>query len=32
LPEEEKVKNRDLVRDIPEILARAGYATVKPNV
>ncbi len=29
LPEEEKEKDRDLVRGIPEILARAGYAIVK---
>ncbi len=32
LPEEEKDKDRDLVRGIPEILARAGYAVVKSNV
>jgi hypothetical protein len=29
LPEEKKEKDRDLVRGIPEILARAGYAIVK---
>lgn len=29
LPEEEKEKDRDLVRGIPEMLARAGYAIVK---
>ena len=29
LPEDEKEKDRDLVRGIPEILARAGYAVVK---
>jgi hypothetical protein len=29
LPEAEKKKDRDLVRGIPEILARAGYAIVK---
>jgi hypothetical protein len=29
LPEEEKEKDRDLIRGIPEILARAGYAIVK---
>ncbi len=29
LPEDEKKKDRDLVRGIPEILARAGYAIVK---
>jgi hypothetical protein len=29
LPEEEKKKDRDLVRGIPEILVRAGYAVVK---
>ena len=29
LPEEEKEKDRDLVRGIPVILARAGYAIVK---
>jgi hypothetical protein len=28
LPEEEKQKDRDLVRGIPEILTRAGYAVV----
>jgi hypothetical protein len=28
LPEEEKEKDRDLVRGIPEILARAGYAII----
>jgi hypothetical protein len=32
LPEEEKEKDRDLVRGIPDILARAGYAIVKSNV
>jgi len=32
LPEEEKIKDRDLVRGIPEILARAGYAIVKSSV
>ena len=31
LPEEEKEKDRDLVRGIPEILARAGYAIVKAS-
>ena len=31
LPEDEKKKDRDLVRGIPEILARAGYAIVKVN-
>jgi hypothetical protein len=31
LPEEEKDKDRDLVRGIPNILARAGYAIVKAN-
>ena len=29
LPEDEKEKDRDLVRGIPSILARAGYAIVK---
>ena len=29
LPEDEKEKDRDLVRGIPDILARAGYAIVK---
>ena len=29
LPEDEKEKDRDLVRGIPVILARAGYAIVK---
>jgi len=29
LPEEEREKDRDMVRGIPEILARAGYAIVK---
>jgi len=29
LPEEEKEKDRDLVRGIPKMLARAGYAIVK---
>jgi hypothetical protein len=29
LPESEKEKDRDMVRDIPKILARAGYAIVK---
>jgi hypothetical protein len=32
LPEEEKEKDRVLVRGIPEILARAGYAIVKASV
>jgi hypothetical protein len=32
LPEEEKKKDRDLVRGIPEILAWAGYAIVKASV
>ena len=31
LPEEEKEKDRDLVRGIPLILARAGYAIVKAS-
>jgi hypothetical protein len=31
LPEDEKDKDRDLVRGIPVILARAGYAIVKAN-
>ncbi len=31
LPESEKVKDRDLVRGVPVILARAGYAIVKAN-
>jgi hypothetical protein len=31
LPEEEKEKDRDLVRGIPVILARAGYVIVKVN-
>ena len=31
LPEDEKEKDRDLVRGIPVILARAGYAIVKVN-
>ena len=31
LLEDEKEKDRDLVRGIPEILARAGYAIVKMN-
>jgi hypothetical protein len=31
LPEGEKEKDRDLVRGIPVILARAGYAIVKAN-
>ncbi len=31
LPEEEKEKDRDLVRGIPRILARAGYAIMKAN-
>ncbi len=31
LPEDEKEKDRDMVRGIPEILARAGYAIVKSN-
>jgi len=31
LPEDEKEKDRDLVRGIPAILARAGYAIVKVN-
>ncbi|NIN65134.1 MAG: hypothetical protein GTO63_10630 [Anaerolineae bacterium] len=29
LPEEQKDKDRDLVRGIPDILARAGYAIVR---
>jgi hypothetical protein len=29
LPEDEKEKNRILVRGIPRILARAGYTVVK---
>jgi hypothetical protein len=29
LPEEEKIKDRELVRGIPDILARAGYTIVK---
>jgi RyR domain len=32
LPEEEKEKDRDLVRGIPTILARAGYTVVKSSV
>ena len=31
LPEEEKEKDRDLVRGIPTILARAGYTVVKSS-
>ena len=31
LPEEEKEKDRDLVRGIPHILARAGYAIMKAS-
>jgi hypothetical protein len=31
LTEDEKKKDRNLVRGIPEILARAGYAIVKVN-
>lgn len=31
LPDDEKEKDRDLVRGIPAILARAGYAIVKAN-
>jgi hypothetical protein len=31
LPEEEKEKDRDMVRGIPVILARAGYAIVKAS-
>ncbi len=31
LPEAEKEKDRDMVRGIPEILARAGYAIIKVN-
>jgi hypothetical protein len=31
LPDSEKEKDRDLVRGIPQILARAGYAIVKAN-
>jgi len=31
LPEGEKDKDRDLVRGIPVILTRAGYAIVKAN-
>ena len=31
LPEEEKEKDRDMMRGIPVILARAGYAIVKSN-
>ena len=29
LPEEEKEKDRELIRGIPQILAKAGYAIVK---
>ncbi|MGH2557012.1 MAG: RyR domain-containing protein, partial [Actinomycetota bacterium] len=29
LPESQRVKDRDLVRDLPEIVARAGYAVVR---
>ena len=29
LPEEEKEKNRDMVREIPGILTRAGYNLIK---
>jgi len=32
LPEEEKEKDRDLVRGIPTVLARAGYTVVKSSV
>jgi hypothetical protein len=32
LPEREKEKDRDLVRGIPKILAKAGYAIVKSRV
>jgi hypothetical protein len=32
LPEEEKEKDRMMVRGIPQILARAGYAIIKANV
>jgi hypothetical protein len=31
LPEEEREKDRDMVRGIPKILARAGYALVRPR-
>jgi hypothetical protein len=31
LPEEEREKDRDLVRGIPEVLARAGYTIVKSS-
>jgi hypothetical protein len=31
LPEDEKEKERDMVRGIPVILARAGYAIVKSH-
>jgi len=31
LPKDEKEKDRDLVRGIPMILTRAGYAVVKAN-
>jgi hypothetical protein len=30
-PEDEKEKDRDKVRGIPEVLAKAGYAVVKTN-
>ena len=29
LPEEEKEKDRELIRGIPQIMAKAGYAIVK---
>jgi hypothetical protein len=29
LPEKEKEKNRDMVRDIPKILAKAGYRIIR---
>jgi hypothetical protein len=32
LPPEEKEKDRDLVRGIPTVLARAGYTVVKSSV
>ena len=32
LPEKEKEKDRDLVRGVPVILARAGYAIVKSEL
>jgi len=31
LPEEEKEKDRDLVRGIPLILARVGYAIIRAH-